>query len=95
MSEFSQEERDRIIKALEAKGATQPCPRCGRNSFSIVGGYFNHFIQANLGGVNIGGPSIPTAVVVCNNCGWLSEHALGVLDLLPEQPDSAKTERSK
>jgi ribosomal protein L37E len=84
MAEIPKEERDRIISALEQRGATRPCPRCGNNSFELVSGYFNHFIQTNLGGVSIGGPSIPTAVIVCNNCGWLSEHALGALKLLPE-----------
>jgi ribosomal protein S27AE len=94
MAEISQEERDRIVKVLESKGATKPCPRCGNNSFALVSGYFNHFIQTNLSGVSIGGPGIPTAVVICSNCGWLAEHALGALDLLPKQPEKPKTEGS-
>jgi len=87
VAELSKEDRNQIVKALEARGATRPCPRCGHNSFELVAGYFNHFIQTSLGGVNIGGPSVPTAVIVCTNCGWLSEHALGVLNLLPKQPE--------
>ena len=84
MAELSQEERDKIVRALENKGASKPCPRCGNATFSLIGGYFNHFIQVRLGGMKIGGPSVPTAVVACTNCGWLAEHALGALDLLPD-----------
>ncbi len=89
MKELSQEERDKIVEALNKKHATKPCPRCGNNSFSLVGGYFNHFIQLNLSGVSIGGPSVPTVVAVCTNCGWISEHALGALGLLTN-PESKK-----
>ena len=85
MDELSQTQRAAIVKALEERGVNKPCPRCGNSTFSLVGGYFNHFIQTQLGGVSIGGPSIPTAVVVCSKCGWLAEHALGVLNLLPDE----------
>lgn len=83
--ELTQSEKDRIVSELEARGATLPCPRCGNGTFAVVGGYFNHFIQASLSGVNLGGPSIPTAVVVCAKCGWVAEHALGTLGLLPTE----------
>ena len=85
MAELSEAEKQKIIKALESKGAVRPCPRCGSNQFALVAGYFNHFIQSGLIGVSIGGPSVPTAVVACNNCGWLAEHALGALGLLPKE----------
>jgi ribosomal protein S27AE len=92
VSDIPPEDRERIVKALEERGATRPCPRCGNSSFELVAGYFKHFIQESLSGVSIGGPSIPTVVVVCSRCGWLSEHAVGSLELLPKQPDEAKKE---
>lgn len=91
MDEFPKEERDRIIAALDKKNATRPCPRCGNESFAIISGYFAHFVQPRLGAVAFGGPSIPTAVVTCTNCGWLAEHALGTLGLLP--PAEGKQEK--
>lgn len=94
MDEFSNEQREAIVRALEAKNAKLPCPRCGTREFSLIGGYFNHFVQPQLGGVSIGGPSIPTAVVACNNCGWLSEHALGALGLLPAKEKSEAEAKS-
>jgi hypothetical protein len=94
MTELSKERQDEIIAALEKHGAKQPCPRCGNRNFSLVGGYFNHFVQTQLGGVSLGGPSIPTAVVACTQCGWLAEHALGALGLLPKK-EEAKAEEQK
>ena len=93
MEEFSQEEKDKIISALKAKEAMKPCPRCGNTTFSLIDGYFSHFIQPRLGGISIGGPSVPAAVVVCTNCGWLSEHALGVLGLLTGKNEDASEEK--
>ena len=85
MAELSQDQKDRIIKALTERGARLPCPRCGNQNFTLVDGYFNQPIQTELGGLVIGGPSIPSVVVVCTRCGFLSQHALGVLGLLPKE----------
>ena len=94
MKEPGKNRQKEIMKALEEREAKLPCPRCANRSFTLVDGYFNHFIQQELSGVSIGGPSIPTAVVVCNKCGWLAEHALGVLGLLPKEEMPPKTEAS-
>ena len=83
LTELSQEERNRIVRALNERGANRPCPRCNNNSFSMVPGYFTHFIQQDTTNINLGGPSVPTVVVVCDRCGWLAEHALGVIGLMP------------
>jgi hypothetical protein len=64
MSGFSQEQMAKIIKALEEKGAILPCPRCGNQTFSVLGGYFNQTVQSDLRGLVIGGSSVPTVVVV-------------------------------
>ena len=77
--------KKKITKALEERGAMRACPRCGNASFTLLNGYFNQTIQTELRGMVIGGPSIPSAVVACDNCGYLSQHALGTLGLLPEK----------
>ncbi|MEC3114620.1 hypothetical protein P9015_26505 [Bacillus cereus] len=80
---FSKEEQLKIIKILEEKGATRPCSRCGHMNFSLLDGYFNHSIQTSLdGGMVIGGPTVPVITTVCNQCGCLSQHAVGALGLL-------------
>ena len=85
MAEFSEEQKKKIIQALANRGANQPCPRCRNQSFTLVDGYFNQPIQTELAGLIIGGPSIPSVVVVCTKCGYMSQHALGVLGLLPRE----------
>jgi len=82
---MKEEEKQRIIKALEERGAKLPCPRCGNQQFTLVDGYFNQTIQTELKGMVIGGPSVPSVVVVCTRCGYMSQHALGTLGLLPKE----------
>lgn len=94
MEDFPLEEKENIIRAIESKGASRPCPRCGCPNFSLVSGYFHHFIQPQIQGIRIGGPSVPTAVVACDQCGWLAEHALGVLNLLPKDQASKPEAKS-
>lgn len=81
---LSEEEKKKIASALSAKIPHLKCPMCNHNKFSLTEGYFNNFMQ-DLKSVSIGGPSIPTAVIICENCGFLSQHALGALKLLPQQ----------
>lgn len=90
MSDISADQNKKVIDALDRVGANLPCPRCGKRNFALVDGYFNHPIQTSLNGLVIGGPSVPSVVVVCNNCGFISQHALGALNLLPKQPEDIK-----
>lgn len=80
---MSQEEKNNIVRILQEKGAVMPCPRCGKNQFTLADGYLNNSLQQDLNGITIGGPSIPSVAVVCTNCGYISQHAIGVLGLLP------------
>ena len=89
--EIPTEEKNRIIQALEKAGAILPCPRCGNQTFSLVGGYFNQFVQPKLAGIIIGGPSVPSVAVICDRCGFIAQHALGTLKLLPSKAEVAPT----
>ena len=90
MEEFSKEKNE-IMKTLEERGAKLPCPRCGHKKFAILEGYFVQPIQTDLKGTVLGGLSIPSAVIACINCGYLSQHALGAIGLLPKK--EAKIEK--
>jgi len=73
--------QDELIAALQRKGTTHPCSRCGGTQFEIVGESFIS-IQDNPNAMVIGGPSVPTVIVACSKCGHIWQHALGSLGLL-------------
>ncbi len=74
------EEANKLAKALEAKGATQPCARCGNRRFDIVG-YTQIYCSEDPNTLNIGGPSVPVVLAGCSNCGNITQYAIKVLGL--------------
>jgi hypothetical protein len=94
MPDSSQDQKDAIIKALAERGANHPCPRCGNEAFTLLDGYFNQIIQEQPKGIVLAGRTIPSIVVACKRCGFLSQHAIGVLGLLPKEEPKA-TEEAK
>jgi hypothetical protein len=78
--------KEKIAKRLQDKGAVKPCARCGNQRFSLLDGLINFPMTQELSNnVIVGGPSVPCAVVGCDNCGHLEFHALGAIGLLTEQ----------
>jgi hypothetical protein len=75
-----------IQDALVARGALLPCARCGQRAFSVLDAYATVDQQQDFQKIIIGGPSIPCAVVACNNCGHISLHALGAIGLFKGTP---------
>ncbi len=86
------ETKQEIVNALQQRGAVLPCPRCGNNNFTLLDGYFNQAIQESLNNIVIGGAAVPSVIVACNKCGYMSQHALGVLGLMPSQGEQHGTE---
>ena len=71
------------VEALNSKGVKLPCPRCGSNKFSVVGESIIA-INEDPNVISIGGPSVPTILVACDNCGYVTQHAQGPLGLLKQ-----------
>lgn len=78
------EQKKKVGEALQKRQPNLACPMCQNKNFIMADGYFNNSMQTNLEGFELGGPSIPTVAIICNNCGFVSQHALGVLGLLPK-----------
>jgi ribosomal protein L37E len=95
MQDSTQDQKDKIIKVLTERGANLPCPRCGNNAFTLLDGYFNQIIQEEPKGIVLGGRTIPSIIIACKRCGYLSQHALGVLGLLPKEETSLIEEVKK
>lgn len=89
---ISNEEKKTIVSSLinRINKTEIKCPMCGNNHFFIADGYFNTSMQDNLDGIIIGGPSMPSIAIVCNRCGFISSHALGVLGMLPKEKDASQ-----
>ncbi|MAZ65552.1 MAG: hypothetical protein CMF25_00385 [Kangiellaceae bacterium] len=80
---MEQKRLDECVQALNSRGVKLPCPRCGQKSFSIVAETIIP-INDKPNVVAVGGPSIPTIIVACDNCGYITQHAQGPLGLLKE-----------
>ena len=91
-STIEEARKNEIVKALEERGATRPCSRCGNESFQLFDGYSMVLVNRNLNAALFIATDnfIPSIVVVCTNCGYLSQHSLGVLGLLPEETKIVK-----
>ena len=92
---ITQEEKQRIILELNKRFNSSgiKCPMCGNNHFIIGDGYFNSFMQDDFRSLNLVGPSIPSIPsipIICDRCGFISSHALGVLGLLPKNDNEGK-----
>lgn len=73
-----------IVHRLRELGATLPCPRCAASSFALVKKLSAIPVDPELSVPGVDGLALPAALLVCNQCGFLSSHALTVLGLADE-----------
>ncbi len=86
-------DKQQAIKKLTEKKALMPCHRCGHKSFGIVDGVTSLPLIDDIqmmGSIMVGGPSLPVFHVFCENCGALTAHSLGILELLPKDENNGK-----
>lgn len=90
---LSTQEKERIITALRTHGVSHiKCPICNNEtSFSVVDGYFAHSLQGDFNNIVLGGQSVPTIGIICSRCGFISQHAIGILGLLSSQAQQPPT----
>ncbi len=81
---LSENDKKVIIQKLREKQVKTVCPMCGRNNF-MHAGYFKQFLHTNPDEASTGGVEIPTIAIVCLNCGFVSQHAVGILGLLKDE----------
>ncbi len=89
---ITQEEKERIAHQLNERIAEFKCPMCGNQHFIIADGYFCNILHDDMSRINLSGPNIPTISIVCNRCGFVSQHALGILGLMPNNQQNNNTE---
>lgn len=74
-----------IIKVLQERGVKQPCARCGTSNFEVVG---ETMIPLNDDPriIRLPGPTVPAIMLACKNCGDITFHAQGPLNLTKSTP---------
>lgn len=82
------DERKKIVDILNQRIGQSSCPICHKGHFSIVDGYSSNILANSYHEINLGGSVLPFVMLVCDNCGFISQHALGTLGLLVKQEES-------
>jgi ribosomal protein S27AE len=86
---LKEEKKAELIQALTERLSKSDkrsvCPMCGHAHFTIADAYLSNTLQADFNSVTLGGPSIPSLAIICTNCGFISQHSLGILGLLPAE----------
>ena len=88
---LSDKEKEELAKVITSKVKTFECPMCHNHSFTIIDGYLIQNLQNSINSYVIGNePIIPSIAIVCNNCGFMSQHNLGILGMLNKKLDESK-----
>ena len=80
MDQFRKQE---LITLLTEKGAIEPCPRCKNPQFELLGEAsipFEEKDKSALKSFFLKPTVIPVIIVACNNCGYITYHAEGILN---------------
>lgn len=87
--DISQEEKDKIAHALNTKIPSLRCPMCSRSAFTLITGYLTPTLSNHYKKIQVGGSIVPTVAIVCDNCGFISQHSVGVLGLMEAETSSS------
>ena len=79
---FSEELKQKISDKLLAKGAPPKCTRCEKSQLGIVDGIGHIEVPTAAFSSTMKKPqTIPCVLLICNNCGYVAMHAVGILEL--------------
>lgn len=85
---LKEEEKREIIEMLNQRVGHFSCPICHKGHFSLIDGYSSNVLGDNYHVINLEGRILPYVMLVCDNCGFISSHALGSLGILKRQEES-------
>lgn len=57
------------------------CPMCGQSNWTLGEEVVASNTTSLQGGMAIGGQFVPMVQLICNNCGFVAHHAVGVLGI--------------
>ena len=87
---------EKIVEKLQEKIKNPHCPMCGHRKFAMIDSLIKHTLQRGDDSYSISGRYVPCAVTICQNCGFVAEHAIGALGLIKnlETSDDALEEET-
>jgi len=95
--EFTKELKEEIIKELDKRieklNKNFQCPVCKNKNFNVIDGFTRRNIDQNLSVINFG-QNIPSVSIVCTNCGYIADFAIGALGFLKNK-DENKEDKEK
>lgn len=84
---LAKDQKKKIQEWLEEKWTAPPgCPVCQTTNFTIADHLVTPTILAD-GGMMLGGPSYPQALLICDNCGHTRYFNVLRMDILPKKTE--------
>ena len=84
---LTQADKQKAINWFNTKTKNHNCPSCGENSWTVGDDLLN-LMPYTGGNMIIGGPSYPTAFLVCNSCAYIRQYMaipMGILNQVTEE----------
>lgn len=81
---LSQAKQQEIINALSTKSMNYECSFCHQRHFVLQDGYTLFAMQDDVRGLQLGGRAMPVVMLLCNNCGYVMQFAIGSLGFSPD-----------
>ena len=77
---MNKEDLQKVIDKLNAAipGGVE-CPMCHSRNFQVINGSFANILQSKLQELVLDGQSVPSVMIICPTCGFMSQHSIGVL----------------
>lgn len=77
--EYTKEFQDDFLKKIREKVTDYICPICRNSNFIVIGGFSMINPSKEMGVFALGGSSIPCGVLICDKCGFISQHSVEIL----------------
>lgn len=90
---ISADDKHQIVAALKARGAGS-CPRCNDSQWT-VSEFLRIDVQATMERDSTQRTTIPAIMVVCEHCGFISQHALQPLGVWPQSAPTRQKPRRR
>ncbi|AHI05494.1 hypothetical protein BDW_04930 [Bdellovibrio bacteriovorus W] len=73
--------RQMLANKIQEKIPNLSCPMCRSQDFTLADGFTSTTVQKDPKKITLGS-AIPAISLICKNCGFISQHALGVLKIM-------------